>query len=101
MDHLDQLARRDTIQRVERTVDVAALIDFQAPWQSRLPSEQLLVEIVTQPADALRQNNSRRDRIPERGQRNASLAAPDPGADPAQRHRAPDAEAAVPNAQRP
>src|SRR5215212_3203689 len=100
MDHLDQLARRDSVQRVERAVHVLALIDFQAPRQRRLASEQLLVEIVAQPANALRQNDSRRDRIAERRQRNASLATAYPRTDATERHRAPDAKAAVPDAQR-
>ena len=80
---------------------VAPLVDLQAPRQRRRPAVQLLVEIVAEPADRLRQNDSRRDRVAERGQRNSPPPAPDPRADTTERHRAPDAQAAVPDPQRP
>src|SRR5215207_2384252 len=101
MDHFDQLARRDTVQRVERTGDVATLKDLQAPRQRRRPSVQFLIEVVAQPPDRLSQNDSWRDRVTERRQRNALQPARDPRCDAAQRHRAPDAKAAVPDSQRP
>src|ERR1700741_4470556 len=101
MDHLDQLARRDTVQRVERTVGVAALKDLKTPRQSRRSSVQLLVEIVAQPANGLGQNDSRCDRVTERRQRNALLPASDPRTNTAKCHRAPEAKAAVPDPQRP
>src|ERR1700736_3136438 len=101
MNHRDQLTRRDTVQRVERTTGVAAFEDLQAPRQRRRPSVQLLVEVVAQPANRLRQNDSRRNCIAESRQRNAVLATAYPRADAAKRHRAPDAKATVPDSQRP
>src|SRR3954470_13031714 len=98
MDHLDQLARRRTVQRVERTGGVAALIDLEAPRQCGRSSVQLLIEVVAQPANGLRQNDSRCDRVTERRQRNAMLPASYPRTDAAQCHRTPDAEATVPDA---
>src|SRR4029077_16848913 len=101
MDDLDQLTRRHTVQCVERTGRVAALIDLQAPRQRRRPTVELLIEVVAQAADGLRQNDSRRERVTEGRQRNALLAAPYPRTDAAQRHRPPDAKTAVPDPQRP
>src|SRR6476620_11881229 len=82
------------------TVRVLALVDLQTPRQSPRPAVKLLIEVVPQPADRLRQNDSRRDRVTERRQRYAATAAADPCADAAERARTPDAEAAVPDSQR-
>src|SRR5262245_6602815 len=100
MDHLDELTRRHTVQRVERSVGVAAFVDLQAPRQRRRPSVQFLIEVVTQPADGLRENDSRCDRIAEGRQWYALVTATNPCSDAAERDGAPDAQAAVPNLQR-
>src|SRR4029079_18723848 len=96
-----QLTCRHTVQRVESAAGIPPLIHFQAPRQGRRAPVQLLVEVIAQPANGLRQNDSRRDRVTERRQRNALLPAPDPRSDAAQGHRAPNAEAAAPEPTRP
>ena len=97
----DELARRHPVQVVQRTGSVASLVDFQAPRQRGLAAVELLVEVVPQSADRLRENDSRRDGVAEGRQRNAQAAACNPRTDAAERDRTPDAQAAVPDAQGP
>src|SRR4051794_20446485 len=99
MDHGYADAGRDAVQRVERPAGVAALEDLQAPRQRRDSPVQFLIEVVAEPAYRLCQHDSRRDRITEGRQRNAAATARDPRANAAERHRSPDAKAAVPNPQ--
>ena len=98
----EHLTRRHTVGQVRAhdTGSVLPIVDLQRPRHVRRAAVQLLIEIVTQPADRLREDDPRRDRIAERGQRNTAQAARDPRADTAERHRAPDAQAAVPDPQR-
>src|ERR1700687_4956041 len=95
-----QLARLRTVERIERAARVAPLVDLQTPRQRGRAAVQLLVEVVPDSADRLRQHDSRRDRVAERGQRNPVATASDPRADAAKGYRAPDAQAAVPDPQR-
>ena len=97
MDDGHQLPRGHAVERIPEPRRIAALVDLQAPRQGRRPPVQLLVEVVAQPADRLRQNDPRGDRIAERGQRYPPSPARDPGADPAERHRAPNAQSAIPD----
>src|SRR6478735_3461548 len=102
MDDGIQLTCRHTVRQVgaDHTTRVLALVYLQTPRQSRWPAVKLLIEVIPQPADRLRQNDSRRDRVTERRQRYAATAAADPCADAAERDRTPDTEAAVPDSQR-
>ena len=97
MDDLDQSAGRHPVERIEHTRGIAAFVDLQAPRQVGRPTVKLLVEIVTEPPNRLGQNDSRRDRVAERGQRNPVAPASNPRADASERDGPPDAEAAVPN----
>src|SRR6266542_3138519 len=79
---------------------LAAGVDPQAPGQRGRLAEQLLVEVVAPAADGLRQHDPRGHRVGERRQRDAGPAAADPGAHPAERDRAPDAEPPLPDLER-
>jgi hypothetical protein len=82
---------------VEAGLAVRTLGDLQRPGQVGLAAVQLLVEPVAPAADGLREGDTGSERVGPRGQRDAAPAAADPGADRAQRDRAPDAEAALPD----
>src|ERR1700736_3824476 len=86
--------------RVDVSGGVAPIEDLQTPRQRGFPTVELLVEIVPQPTDRLRQDDSRCNRVGEGRQRNSATPAADPRADAAEGHRAPDAQAAIPDAQR-
>src|SRR5690606_13254470 len=58
-------------------------------------------EPVAEPSDGLREQETGRERVRERGEAHALPAAPDVRADGAQRDRPPDAEAALPHVERP
>ena len=94
--------RRHTVRQVgaDHATRVPALVDLHAPRQRRRPAVKLLIEVVAQPADRLRENDSRRNRVAERRQRYAAAPAADPSADATERDRTPDTQAAVPDAQR-
>ena len=76
-----------------------SLVDLQTPGQVSRPAEELLVEIVTEPADRLGENDSRRDRVAERRQRYPPQPTRNPRTDASQRDGTPDAEPAVPDPQ--
>ena len=92
---------RDTIERVDvnHTGGIAAIEDLHAPGHGGLPAVQLLVEVVAEAADRLRQNNPRGDRIAESRQRNSPAAAGNPRPDTAESDSTPDAQAALPDLQ--
>ena len=96
------LPRRDAVERVHVDVSgrVAPVEDLQAPGHRRFAAVEFLIEVVPEPSDGLRQHHSRRHRIDERGQRDAVPPAADPRAHDPERHGTPDAQAAVPDAQR-
>src|SRR5581483_10059964 len=71
--------------------------DLQAPGQRGRAAEQLLVEVVADPADALRHQQGGRDRVHELGRVDAVAAQPPQADHGRQRDAAPDAEAAVPD----
>ena len=71
--------------------------DLQRPRQIGRLAVQLLVEPVAPAADRLREGDTGRQGVGPRGQRDAAPAAADPGADRAERDRAPDTEAALPD----
>ena len=100
MDDTDHLARRHTVEGVTEPGSITAFVDLQAPRQGRRPAVQLLVEIVTQTSDRLRQDDARRHGISERGQRDSPSPAGDPRSDPAESHRTPDAQSAIPDPER-
>src|SRR5690349_9637492 len=86
--------------RIHETRRIPAVENLQTPGQGGFPAVELLVEIVAQSADRLRQDESRSQRIAERGQRDSTAPTADPRADPAEEHRAPNAQPAVPDTQR-
>src|SRR5271156_731850 len=79
---------------------VTTVEDLQTPRHRRLAAEKLLVEVVPETADRLRENDAGGYRVAERGKRNAATSAGDPRAHTAQRDGTPDSQAAVPDAQR-
>ena len=79
---------------------VGALIDLQTPRHRGLPAVELLVEVVAEPADGLRQQDGGCDGIAEGGQPDAVPPRADPRAEGAEEHRPPDAETTVPDLQR-
>src|SRR6201996_3813671 len=85
--------------RVDVFRRVLAVEDLQPPRQRRLPAVELLVEVVTEPTDGLRQDDSRGDRISEGWKRDAAAPAAYPRADGTQRHRAPNSQTTVPDPQ--
>src|ERR1700758_3335356 len=86
--------------RVDVTGRISTVEDLQTPRHRGFPAVELLVEIVAEPANGLRQDDSRGDRVAEGRQRNPATPAADPRADAAEGHRAPNAQAAVPDSQR-
>ncbi len=96
------LPRRDAVERMRVDVSgrVSPVEDLQTPRQRGFPAVELLVEIVPEPTDGLRQDDSRGNRVAEGRQRNSATPAGDPRADAAEGYRAPDAQAAVPDSQR-
>ncbi|CAA0092379.1 Uncharacterised protein [Mycolicibacterium vanbaalenii] len=96
MDHFDQLAGRHPVERIEHAVGVTPLVDLQAPGKGRRPTVEFLVEVVAEPSDPLGENDSRRDRVAECGQRYPAQPTGDPGTDRTERNSAPDTEAAIP-----
>src|SRR4051794_35459630 len=100
VDVLQHLPCRDTVQIVDSTAGVPALVDLQRPWHCRGAAVQFLVEIVADSPDRLRQNDARRDGVAECRQRYPPAAARYPRANAAERDRAPDTQAAVPDPQR-
>src|ERR1700733_5367927 len=85
---------------VDESSRVATVEDLQTPRHRGLAAEQLLVEVVPDPADRLRENDAGCDRVAERRKRNPTTSAGDPGAHPAKGDGAPDSQSAVPDAQR-
>src|SRR6185437_8273399 len=85
---------------VDESGRIAAVEDLQAPRHGGLAAEKLLVEVVAEASDRLRQNDPGRDCVAKCGQRYAPTPAGDPGAYPAERDGAPDSQPAVPDAQR-
>src|SRR5947209_13315720 len=85
---------------IDESGRVAAVEDFQSPGQRGLAAEKLLVEVIPEAADRLRENDARRDRIAERRQRDVTTSTGDPRAYTAQRDGPPDSEATVPDTQR-
>src|ERR1700733_1439342 len=79
---------------------VATVEDLQTPWHRGLAAVKLLVEVVAEPADRLRENNAGGYRVAEGRQRNAATPASDPRAHTTKGDRAPDPQAAIPDAQR-
>src|SRR5205823_15002787 len=75
-------------------------VDLQPPWQARRFAVELLVPVVAPPADPLRKQEPRCDRIHEQEDTGAG-AMIDPGTDyAAQEDPAPDAEATLPDRER-
>src|ERR1700733_16183702 len=85
---------------VDESSRVATVEDFQTPRHRGLAAEKLLVEVVSDPTDSLRENDARCDRVAERRKRNATTPAGDPGAHTAKGDGSPDSQAAVPDTQR-
>src|SRR3984885_15427241 len=85
---------------VDETCRVATVEDLQTPRHRRLAAEKLLVEIVPDPADRLRENDAGCDRVAERRKRNATTPAGDPGANTAEGDGPPVSRSPVPEAQR-
>ena len=100
MDNSDQLPGRHAVEGVAEPGRVASLVDLQTPRHGRRATVEFLIEIIAEPTDRLRQDDARRDRITERRQRNTAPATADPRTHSTQRHRTPDAEAAVPDPER-
>ena len=96
MDHFDQLAGRHPVQRIECTAGIASLVNLETPRQSRRATIELLIEVIAQAADCLGKNDSRRDRVPERGQRYPTSTAGNPGTDTTEGDCAPNSKAAIP-----
>ena len=92
------LPGRHTVEgvHVDHSGPVPAVEDLHAPRHGGLPAVQLLVEIVAQPADRLRQHDPGGDGVTEGGQGNTLAAARDPRTDTAECDGAPDAQAALP-----
>jgi len=76
-------------------------VDPQRPRQRRRRSVQFLVEVVTEPADRLCEDQPGRNRIGERPESDAAPPAADPGAQRTQRDRTPDAQPSVPDEEGP
>ena len=102
MDDGGDLSSRDAVEgvHVHHSGRIPPIEDRHAPRHCGLAAVQLLVEIVAQPADGLCQHDAGRDRIAEGGQRDTPSTAGDPGTDPAEGHRTPDAKTAFPDPQR-
>ena len=87
----------DTCQLIELAGRVHTLEDLEAPRDGGLATVQLLVEVVADTTDGLREQDSGRNRITERGHRNAASTAADPRTDAAEEHCSPDSEASLPH----
>ena len=74
-------------------------VDLQAPGQVGGSPEQLLVEVVAEPADHLGQQQAGGQRVRQRPQQHPVPVAVEPGSEHSAGDRAPDAEAAVPDLQ--
>ena len=100
--HRGDLTGRHPVQgvHVDHPGGVPAVEHLHAPRHRRLATVEFLVEVVAQPADRLRQDNARRHRVAEGGQRNSPAATRNPRPDTAQEDRAPDAQAAFPDPRR-
>src|SRR2546423_14752045 len=85
---------------VDESGRVATVEDLQTPRHGGLVAEKLLVEVVPDPADRLRENDAGCDRVAERRKWNAMPPAGDPGAHTAEGDGAPDSQSAVPDTQR-
>src|ERR1700722_18731633 len=85
---------------VDEPCRVATVEDLQTPRHRGLAAEKLLVEVVPDPADRLRENDAGCDRVAKRWKRNATTPAGYPGAHAAKGDGAPDSQSAVPDAQR-
>src|ERR1700733_10948916 len=86
---------------VDESSRVATVEDFQTPRHRGLAAEKLLVEVVSDPTDSLRENDARCDRVAERRKRNATTPAGDPGAPPARGARPPTPRAPPQEPRRP
>ena len=95
------LPSRDAVERmwVDESRGVPAVEDLQAPRQRRFPAVKLLVEVVPETTDGLRQDQPRSNRVGECRQRNSVSPAADPGSDATEGYSAPDAQSAVPDPQ--
>ncbi|CKT27002.1 Uncharacterised protein [Mycobacterium tuberculosis] len=95
------LTRRDAVQRI-RDVEsggVPAVEDLQTPRHSGFPAVELLIEVVSEPTDSLRQHDTRRHRIKQDGQRDSTTPAANPRAHDTKGYRTPDAQAPIPDSQ--
>src|ERR1700733_4221902 len=79
---------------------VATVEDLQTPRHRCLAAEKLLIEVVPETADRLRENDAGGHRVGERGKRDATTSAGDPRTHTAQGDGTPDSQAAIPDAQR-
>src|ERR1700761_4123301 len=85
--------------RVHVSAGVAPVEDLQTPRHRGLATVEFLVEVISQPANRLGENDTGGDRVAERGKRNAATATGDPRTHTAQGDRTPDSQAAVPDTQ--
>ena len=96
MDDPQDLAGGHPVEIVGHAGGIQPLVDLQAPRQRGVTAVQLLIEVVSEPADGLGQDDSGRDRVAEGRQRYAARAATDPGSDTTQCDGSPNAQAALP-----
>ena len=96
------LARGYAVQGVDvnQPGRVTPIENLHAPRHRGLAAVQLLVEIVAQTPDRLRQHDTRGDRVAEGRQRNSPAAACDPSPNTAERDGTPDSEAPLPDPKR-
>src|ERR1700733_10597366 len=85
---------------IHKSGRIATVEDLQTPRHRGLAAEELLVEVVPETADRLRENDAGRYRVGKGRKRNATTPAGDPRAHTAEGDGAPDPQAAVPDAQR-
>src|SRR5690349_3096269 len=85
---------------IDESGRIAAVEDLQAPRHGGLVAVKLLIEIVAEASDRLRENDAGCDCVAKRGQRYVPTPAGDPGAYPAEGDGPPDSQPAVPDAQR-
>ena len=102
VNHRGDLPGRHPVEgvHVHHAGGIAPVEDLHTPRDGGLPAVQLLVEVVAQPADGLRQHDARSNGVTEGRQRNPPAAAGNPGTHTAEEDRAPDTEAALPDPQR-
>src|SRR5581483_3069127 len=79
---------------------IAPIENLQPPRHRGLAAVELLVEIIPQSADSLREDNAGGDGIAKGRKRNSATATGDPRPHTAEGDRTPDAQTAIPNTQR-